>query len=83
VQVGCPKSANSGRITAKSRGNICCFIVMLTSTPTRSLGDAKKESPAVGRAHNQCLSRTSSYQSIESYCPLISQVVLCGMSIEV
>jgi hypothetical protein len=43
----------------------------------------KKESPAVGRAHNQCLSRTSSYQSIESYCPLISQVVLCGMSIEV
>ena len=37
----------------------------------------------VGRAHNQCLSRTSSYQSIESYCPLISQVVLCGMSIEV
>ena len=43
----------------------------------------QKESPAVDRAHNQCLSRTSSYQSIESYCPLISQVVLCGMSIEV
>ena len=66
-------------------------LTSVASKPILKIADAqmafarmpcKKESPAVGRTHNQCLSRTSSYQSIESYCPLISQVVLCGMSIE-